>query len=177
MPRPTSRSRPRRHPVPTRRTARIALANRDVRLSAMLAPTFDGIHEQGARLPRECMSAMILDFRSDVLCAHYPVPSYIEWFNSDDLRPAYEWHQLVLQVLQRRDDAPRWVVKSPGHMAVLPSLLDQYPDANVVVCHRDPLEMLSSVTSLLATLRWAHANTVDYHAARPASRPTTTTAS
>ena len=144
--------------------ARIPLANRDVRLSAMLAPTFDGIHEQGALLPRECMSAMIIDFRSDVLSAHYPVPSYIDWFNNDDLRPAYAWHQLVLQVLQRRSDTPRWVVKSPGHMAVLPSLLDRYPDANVVVCHRDPLEMLSSVTSLLATLRWAHAKSVDYQA-------------
>ena len=155
-------------PPPEPRTysadARIPLANRDVRLSAMLAPTFDGIHEQGALLPRECMSAMILDFRSDVLCAHYPVPAYIEWFNSDDLRPAYAWHQLALQVLQRRFDTPRWVLKSPGHMAVLPSLLERYPDANVVVCHRDPLEMLSSVTSLLATLRWAHANSVDYHA-------------
>jgi len=155
-------------PPPDPRTdatdARIPLANRDVRLSAMLAPTFDGIHEQGALLPRECMSAMILDFRSDVLCAHYPVPAYIEWFNADDLRPAYAWHERVLQVLQRRFAAPRWVLKSPGHMAVLPSLLDRYPDANVVVCHRDPLEMLSSVTSLLATLRWAHANSVDYHA-------------
>ena len=30
------------------------------------------------------------------------------------------------------------------------------------MCHRDPLAMLSSVTSLTATLRWARANTVDY---------------
>ena len=163
-PEPAAADRPCREPAPAAIDARIPLANRDVRLSAMLAPTFDGIHEQGALLPRECMSAMIIDFRSDVLCAHYPVPSYIDWFNNDDLRPAYAWHQLVLQVLQRRFDTPRWVVKSPGHMAVLPSLLDRYPDANVVVCHRDPLEMLSSVTSLLATLRWAHAKSVDYQA-------------
>jgi hypothetical protein len=41
-------------------------------------------------------------------------------------------------------------------------LLETYPDARIVVCHRDPLAMLSSVTSLTATLRWAHANSVDY---------------
>ena len=111
VPRSPGSSGPRRHPpirrprppVPSRRTR---ASHSPIATSAsprmLHAPTFDGIHEQGARLPRECMSAMILDFRSDVLCAHYPVPSYIEWFNSDDLRPAYAWHQLVLQVLQRR---------------------------------------------------------------------------
>ena len=41
---------------------------------------------------------------------------------------------------------------------------DRYPDARIVVCHRDPLAMISSVTSLTATLRWGHAASVDYHA-------------
>jgi hypothetical protein len=143
---------------------RIPLADRDVRLSAALAPSWDGMHEQGARIPRECMSAMAHDFRSDVLVAHYPTPSYRTWFQRDDLLPGYAWHRLVLQVLQRRFEPRRWVLKSPGHMAKLPSLLHTYPDANVVVCHRDPVEMLSSVTSVIATLRWAHSNFVDYAA-------------
>jgi hypothetical protein len=43
----------------------------------------------------------------------------------------------------------------------LPTLLATYPDARIVVCHRDPIAMLSSVTSLTATLRWAHADSVD----------------
>jgi Sulfotransferase family len=143
---------------------RIALADRDVRLSAALEPGFDGIHQQGALLPREDASSMIVDFRSDVLGAHYPVPAYRAWFDAADLQSGYRWFRRTLQVLQRGTEPRRWVLKQPGHMAVLPTLLATYPDAHIVVCHRDPLEMLSSVTSLLATLQWAHSNAVDYPA-------------
>ena len=144
---------------------RIPLANRDVRLSASLAPAFDGMHEQGARVPREDPSAMLISLRSDVLAAHYPTPSYGAWLARCDMRPAYEMHQLVLQILQRRHrDGRTWVVKAPGHLASLDLVLELYPDARIVVCHRDPLAMISSVTSLTATLRWAHASSVDYQA-------------
>jgi hypothetical protein len=144
---------------------RIPLANRDVRLSASLAPAFDGMHEQGARVPREDPSAMLISFRSDVLAAHYPTPSYGAWLARCDMRPAYEMHRLVLQILQRRHrDGRTWVVKAPGHLASLDLVLELHPEARIVICHRDPLAMISSVTSLTATLRWAHAATVDYRA-------------
>jgi hypothetical protein len=143
---------------------RVPLAGRDVRLTAALAPAFDGMHEQGARIPREDASAMGLDLRSDVLGAHYPVESYRKYLVEDDMRSAYAWHRRVLQVLQHLDADRTWVVKWPGHVNHVPVMLETYPDARLVVCHRDPLAMLSSVTSLTATLRWAHANAVDYQA-------------
>ncbi len=143
---------------------RVALADRDVRLSAALAPMFDGMHEQGAKIPREDASAMNLDLRSDVLATHYGVPSYRVWLADCDMRTAYEWHRRVLQVLQRHHGPRRWVTKWPTHVSHLRLLLETYPDARVVVCHRDPLVMLSSVTSLTATLRWAHAENVDIEA-------------
>ena len=37
-----------------------------------------------------------------------------------------------------------------------------YPDARIVVTHRDPLTVLASVSSLIATLRWAHSDHVDF---------------
>jgi hypothetical protein len=143
---------------------RIALAGRDVRMTAALAPSFDGMHEQGARIPREDSSAMGLDLRSDVLWAHYPVDSYRKLLAADDMRTAYAWHRRVLQLLQARFEPRTWVVKWPGHVNHIPVLLETYPDARLVVCHRDPLAMISSVTSLTATLRWAHANSVDFEA-------------
>jgi len=143
---------------------RIPLADRDVRLSAALNPSFDGMHTQGARVPREDPSAMLMSFRSDVLSAHYPTPSYARWLAQCDMRPAYEYHRLVLQLLQRHHPQRTWVVKAPGHLANLPLVLEMYPDARIVICHRDPLAMISSVTSLTATLRWGHAASVDFHA-------------
>jgi hypothetical protein len=151
-------------PDPRARDAdvRIPLADRDVRLTAALAPAFDGMHEQGARIPREDASAMGVDLRSDVLALHYPMPSYSRFLAADDMRSAYAWHQRVLQVLQYRFEEQTWVLKWPGHVNHLDVLLETYPDACIVVCHRDPLAMLSSVTSLTATIRWGHCNTVDY---------------
>jgi Sulfotransferase family len=142
---------------------RIPLANEDLRLSAALAPQFDGIHEQGALVLREDGAAMVPSFRADRLWAHFPVPSYLAWLLQQSQQPAYEYHRMVLRVLQRAGDPTRtWVCKAPGHLPYLELILELYPDARIVVCHRDPLAMISSVTSLLGTLRWAHSEHVDY---------------
>ncbi len=37
-----------------------------------------------------------------------------------------------------------------------------YPDARLAITHRDPLTVLASLTSLVATLRWAHSDRVDF---------------
>jgi hypothetical protein len=68
----------------------------------------------------------------------------------------------VLQILQRRLPRRRWLLKSPVHLRSLRTLLDVYPDARLVVTHRDPLTVLPSTTSLIANLRWAHSDHVDF---------------
>ncbi len=55
-----------------------------------------------------------------------------------------------------------WVLKSPVHVSALPTLLAVYPDARLAITHRDPLTVLASLTSLVATLRWAHSDRVDF---------------
>jgi hypothetical protein len=65
-------------------------------------------------------------------------------------------------VLQRRARNVHWVLKSPVHVSALPTLLAVYPDARLVITHRDPLTVLASLTSLVATLRWAHSDRVDF---------------
>ena len=68
----------------------------------------------------------------------------------------------MLQILQRRSRNVRWVLKSPVHLGALPTLFAVYPDARLAVTHRDPLTVLASLTSLVATLRWAHSDRVDF---------------
>ena len=55
-----------------------------------------------------------------------------------------------------------WVLKSPVHVSALPTLLAVYPDTRLAITHRDPLTVLASLTSLVATLRWAHSDQVDF---------------
>jgi hypothetical protein len=45
------------------------------------------------------------------------------------------------------------VLKSPGHVWCLGALLAEYPNAFLVQTHRDPLRIVASIGSLLATLR------------------------
>jgi hypothetical protein len=149
---------------------RVSLADRELRRPALVASGLDAIHEYGGRMLKECVSAMSFAFRSEEFTARYRVPSYVDWLGACDMRPAYDWHRTVLQILQRRSGPTRWVLKSPVHVHSIPTLLRTYPDAHIVVTHRDPLSVLASVTSLIATLRYAHSDVVDladigsYHA-------------
>jgi len=142
--------------------ARIPLADRELRLLAQVSADLDSIHEYRGRMTKECVSSMSFEFRSEEFTARYHVPSYVAWLQGCDMRPAYETHRLVLQVLQRRWPGRRWALKSPVHLHALPSLLAVYPDARLAITHRDPLTVLPSVTSLVATLRWAHSDRVDF---------------
>lgn len=149
---------------------RVELVDAELRLQAAIVDGLDAIHVYGARLPKECLSAQSYAFRSEEFVARYHVPSYVDWLEACDMGPAYDAHRLVLQVLQTRTPGARWVLKSPVHLNALPALRATYPDARLVVTHRDPLTVLASVTSLVASLRWAHSDRVDvadigrYHA-------------
>ncbi len=46
----------------------------------------------------------------------------------------------------------------------MPRFFAEYPDAYVVLTHRDPLKVLPSLVSIMATLRWMHSDTVDVEA-------------
>jgi hypothetical protein len=161
-------------PPPTPETyeanPRIALADAELRGPQLVTGGLDAIHAYAGRMNKECLSAMSFAFRGEEFISRYNTPSYIEWLQSCDMTPSYEMHRLVLQILQRRMPTQKWVLKSPVHLHNLPVLLDTYPDAQLVITHRDPLAILGSVTSLIATLRWAHSDDVDtavigrYHA-------------
>ena len=57
---------------------------------------------------------------------------------------------------------PRWVVKAPSHLSALPLLFATYPDARVVITHRDPLRVIGSLADLMATLHYMHSDHVDH---------------
>ena len=161
-------------PPPTSEThetdPRIALADAELRGPQLVTGGLDAIHAYAGRMNKECLSAMSFAFRGEEFISRYNTPSYIDWLQSCDMTPAYEMHRLVLQILQRKMPTEKWVLKSPVHLHNLPVLLNTYPDAQLVITHRDPLAILGSVTSLIATLRWAHSDDVDtavigrYHA-------------
>jgi hypothetical protein len=120
----------------------------------LVIPGFRAMHPLGARLAQECVRITALDFRSMIFPTQYRVPAYARWLLDEaDMAPAYDWHRLFLQHLQSEYPTERWVVKSPGHIWSLDALMTAYPDAILVQTHRDPLRIIASVSSLIATLR------------------------
>jgi len=119
-----------------------------------VAPTYQAMHEMGAWIPNECGVAFRLTFRSQHLAADYQVPSYVNWLFAADQRPAYAYYRRLLKLLQWRNPRAHWLLKSPEHQSFLPTLFEVFPDARVIVTHRDPVKAQGSVTNLLGTIYW-----------------------
>jgi hypothetical protein len=155
-----------RHPCPPPEAgaddeARVARAERQVQLWNHVVPEYRVMHELGARLPVECIQLTAHAFRSEELMGRHQVPSYAAWYAGCDLAPAYRFHRAMLQHLQSRRRRERWVLKAPSHLPALPALFAVYPDARVVVTHRDPLKILPSVASILYSTAYVRSDAVD----------------
>jgi hypothetical protein len=69
-----------------------------------------------------------------------------------DHRQSYRYHRKYLQHLQSGVPGS-WLLKSPAHLWTLDALIGEYPDALIVQTHRDPLNVISSVSALANHLR------------------------
>lgn len=107
----------------------------------------------------ECQNLMAHAFRNLGYSAGFGLRSYAEWLVDCDMRPGYQYHHLLLKVLQWRCPNERWVLKAPMHLFALDVLLSQYPDARIVFTHRDPFAAMASGSSLVynwASICWQH---------------------
>ncbi|MEQ8800419.1 sulfotransferase family protein [Haliea sp.] len=119
-----------------------------------VVPTYAAMHEMGAEIPNECIVAMSCTFLTENLPGQYQIPSYNAWYYQQDLGYAYRYYKRMLKLLQWRNPRRHWLLKAPSHLGNLPVLFDTFPDARVVITHRDPIVAQASVTNLLGTLYW-----------------------
>ncbi len=119
-----------------------------------VVPTYAAMHEMGANIPNECIVAMSCTFLTENLPGQYQIPGYNEWFYQQDLDYAYTYYRRMLKLLQWRNPRRHWLLKAPSHLGNLPVLFRTFPDARVVITHRDPIVAQASVTNLLGTLYW-----------------------
>ncbi|MDE3086263.1 MAG: sulfotransferase [Acidobacteriota bacterium] len=143
----------------------VAVAHAEITLMDAMVPAFTRMHENAGHLPTECIFLFAHEFSSDMFTGIYNVPSYTIWKSGADQGPAYRWHRRMLQTLQWDPGAVgpaagSWVVKAPSHLSELPLVFATYPDARVVVNHRDPLRVVGSLADTMATLHWMHSDRV-----------------
>ena len=143
---------------------RIERAERQIGLWNHIVPEYTTMHELGARIPVECVQLTTHEFVSEEFLGRYQAPTYAAYYAKADLVPAYRFHRSMLQHLQSRHRRERWVLKAPSHFPVLDVLFAVYPDARLVITHRDPLKILPSVTSILYSTMWVRTDHVDVEA-------------
>jgi hypothetical protein len=93
------------------------------------------------------------------------VPSFFDYLlDQADLEAAYRIHKRQLQLLQWRLPKPSWALKFPNHVIAQDAILKVYPDAGLVMTHRDPVQIVASIAKLTCTLREARYDSLDRHA-------------
>jgi hypothetical protein len=114
-------------------------------------PELAGIHYMRADTVEECWQLLRQSVTTEAYVYLAHVPEYAAWLRTADRVPAYRRCRRNLQLIGLNDTDKRWVLKNPSHLGALPALLEVFPDALVVLCHRDPVESVASACSLAAT--------------------------
>jgi len=129
--------------------------------SVKFMPHISAIHHEDADSPCECQFLMTPSFCSQVYDSQYQVPSYHRWFLYEaDYLSAFRFHKRMLQLLQENAGG-RWTLQNPWHPLFLDALTQVYPDAQLVMTHRDPVEVVGSACSLIWNVTKMFSDDVD----------------
>ena len=142
-------------PEPRREAARGVLAYMLEKIPELLS-----IHPMDIEQPDEEVIILGQLFSSSMIESTYFVPDYAAWLSEQDPRSAYEDLIEILKSLQWQDPSRRlkggksksWVLKTPGHLMGLQTVLDVFPKAKIVMTHRDPVSTIPSYCSMEASL-------------------------
>jgi hypothetical protein len=130
-------------------------------LFRLIAPELNALHPVAVDSPEECTDITAHVFQSLRWDAMYRVPSYNSWLERSGFLAAYQFHRRFLQHLDAQMPARRWILKSPDHLFALDDIRRVYPDARLVLVHRDPVRVLASVAKLTEVLRRPFTRSVD----------------
>jgi hypothetical protein len=100
----------------------------------------------------ECLEVLKQGFCSNTYGSTFRVPGYDAWWAGQDEGASYRRYAAALRVIGAEDTRP-WLLKNPGHIHTLAQLLAVFPDACIVQTHRDPVQALPSLCSVLAMAR------------------------
>jgi hypothetical protein len=153
------------HPFEDERAAEWAESEFD--LWGDVYPPFKAVHELNAHLPEECLWLLAPEFDMGLWSACVDIPSFLAYRAMGDPIPAYRFHKLMLQVLQHTSGVRRpWALKSPVHLGRLPAIFAVYPDARIILTHRDPAKTVPSMVSTVIAGRRARSDDVDVEGLR-----------
>lgn len=126
---------------------------------------FEALHLYDEDGSDECHAFLQQSWGAAGLHNLYRVPGYFDWLlDGLDLVQTYRVHKRQLQCLQSRRERKPWALKYPNHVIAMNEILAVHPDARFVMTHRDPAQVVGSISKMTWNLRsMCAATTPDMH--------------
>jgi hypothetical protein len=115
-----------------------------------ILPMQKNVHELSPTHVHEEIELQGIDFSSYIIEWISRPFRWRDYYLAHDQTPQYRYMRKVLQVLTWLRGPRRWVLKSPQHMEQLGPLTATFPDATIVVTHRDPVAVIASCVTMNA---------------------------
>lgn len=120
-----------------------------------LSPELASIHPLAPDAPDEEVIVLGQMFVSTAVEAMTFVPSFAAWLDGYDQSRGHADLKTILQYLQWQDPSrqgAKWILKSPTNLPYTEVAASAFPDAALIMTHRDPLEVVPSYVSMEAAL-------------------------
>ena len=140
---------------------RIRKTNSMLFFQKKLISGLDVVHPILSTDPEECLLISPFSLKSLLYSYMARIPSYESYLKKADHSSVFIWHSRFLQVLESTDRPERWLLKDPAHIGRLSEILEIYPDARFIQIHRDPVESIPSICSLIEKTRRPFTREID----------------
>jgi len=140
------------HPVPARLGMNRVKAALELAMLGALNPWMQSIHPMGAGAVEEELAWISAALHHSIYESQWHIPTYSGWSEGRDPAPIYREMARILRTdaaTRAVADRPR-VMKVPAFAEDLTTLLDLFPNARLVIAHRDHDAVLRSAISLAA---------------------------
>lgn len=129
---------------------RIARCDGALSVLDIVMPHFKRMHEMTTWHVHEEIQLLAIDFSTMLFDTVAPMPTWRDHYLSHDQTPHYGYMKTVLKAMQWLRGGERWVLKSPQHLEQFGPLMATFPDATVLVTHRDPVSVMVSMSTMVS---------------------------
>jgi LPS sulfotransferase NodH len=120
-----------------------------------LAPELASIHPLDPDAPDEEILILGQMFVSTMVEGMTFVPGFADWLDSYDQSRGHEDLKTILRYLQWQEPSRRgrkWILKSPSNLPYAETAAKAFPEALLIMTHRDPVQVVPSYVSMQAAL-------------------------
>ncbi|OCC25515.1 hypothetical protein MB02_02450 [Croceicoccus estronivorus] len=120
-----------------------------------LSPELNSIHPLDSEAPDEEILILGQMFVSTMVEGMTFVPGFTRWLDTYDQSRGHEDLKTILKYLQWQDPTRRgkkWILKSPSNLPYAELVANAFPNALLIMTHRDPMDVVPSYVSMEAAL-------------------------